>query len=205
MRVVLLGMTSCSGPLLTGPNATDQLAREATDEAGFDPRLAGEGLVSALWEYEQNIFLVCHCRYRSWRIADAKRRLRGAALEGSAACADRGGSDAGGRGKLRACRLKKSMLREVDRRGFGERLVSANFVCGRISGVGALVLGRGAALQTAIWVTNCRHSFRSDGRAIAQPDSLRNKLELLSDPDATYVEAKDPSAGLACQGDVSEL
>ncbi|RNJ53651.1 hypothetical protein D7B24_001557 [Verticillium nonalfalfae] len=88
----------------------------------------------------------------------------------------------------------------ADEAGFDPRLAG-----GRISGVGALVLGRGAALRTDIWVTNCRHSFRSDGRAIAQPDSLRNKLELLSDPDATYVEAKDPSAGLACQGEVSEL
>ncbi|CRK20873.1 hypothetical protein BN1723_012184 [Verticillium longisporum] len=185
MRVVLFGMTSCSGPLLTDPNATDQLAREATDDAGFDPRLAGE--------------------------ADAKRRLRGAALEGSAACADRGGSVAGGRGKLQACRLKTSMLRELGRRGFGEYLVHKNVSvdiqwfselldlrawaarpdyavggcdgsdfrrwcagarsrCGRIwTGYGPISGSRTAAIV-----------FCSDGRAITQPDGFLNELELMS-------------------------
>ncbi|KAG7122847.1 hypothetical protein HYQ44_003745 [Verticillium longisporum] len=75
---------------------------------------------------------------------------------------------------------------------------------GRIPGVGALVRGPGAALRTDVWATNCRHSFRSDGRAIA-PDGFLDELELLSYHDATCVEAKDPSAGLARQRQVSEL
>ncbi|CRK41393.1 hypothetical protein BN1708_001764 [Verticillium longisporum] len=202
---------------LQGPNATDQLTREAADEAGLDTR--GSPVKG------------------SWRVADAERRLCGAALEGSAACADRGGSIAGRRGKkVRACRLKKSMLWELGRRGFGELLVYENVSVGiqwvselldlqawaarhdcAVGGCDGSDSRRRCAgarsrcgvadmdrLRTDVWATNCRHSFRSDGRAIA-PDGFLDELELLSYHDATCVEAKDPSAGLARQRQVSEL